>query len=145
MRLLPLLFNRKKNINAMIKHLNINKQFMIGNGILAFAVIFIVVAFIYMSMRVRQERKEYAETYTITLIKGFAGDSLSLFINDSLLLNKRIVQVPVSIKATRFAEQSALIIVDNLTERIFVFDLNEKGEAVSLIKDIKGIRRLLSN
>ncbi|KAA6330703.1 hypothetical protein EZS27_020618 [termite gut metagenome] len=121
---------------------------MIGNGILAFAVIFVVVAFVYMSMRVQQEKKvekKYAETYTVTLIKGFIGDSLSLFINDSLLLNKRIVQGPISIKATRFAEQSALIIVDNLTERIFVFDLSEKGEAISLIKDINGIRRLLSN
>jgi hypothetical protein len=132
----------------MRKHLTTNKQFMIGNGILAFAVIFVVVAFVYMSMRVQQEKKvekKYAETYTVTLIKGFTGDSLSLFINDSLLLNKRIVQGPISIKATRFAEQSALIIVDNLTERIFVFDLSEKGEAISLIKDINGIRRLLSN
>jgi hypothetical protein len=132
----------------MIKHLTTNKQFMIGNGILAFAVIFVVVAFVYMSMRVQQEKKgekKYTETYTITLVKGFTGDSLSLFINDSLLLNKCIVQVPVSIKTTRFTEQSALIIVDNLTEGIFVFDLSEKGEAISLIKDINGIRRLLSN
>jgi hypothetical protein len=132
----------------MIKHLNTNKQFMVGNGILAFAVIFVVVVFVYMSMRVQQEKKvekKYAETYTITLVKGFTGDSLSLFINDSLLLNKRIVQVPVSIKTTRFAEQSALIIMDNLTERVFVFDLSEKGEVLSLIKDTNGIKKLLSN
>ncbi|KAA6346631.1 hypothetical protein EZS27_005876 [termite gut metagenome] len=132
----------------MIKHLDTNRQFMIGNGILAFAVIFVVVVFVYMSMRVQPEKeieKKYAETYTVTLAKGFTRDSLSLFINDSLLLNKRIVKEPISIKATRFAEQNALIIVDNLTDRIFVFDLSEKGEAVFLIKDINGIRRLLSN
>jgi hypothetical protein len=121
---------------------------MIGNGILAFAVIFVVIAFVYMSMRVQQEKKvgkKYTETYIVTLVKGFTGDSLSLFINDSLLLNKRILQVPISIKTTRFAEQSALIVVDNLTEGVFVFDLSEKGEAVSLIKDTNEIRRLLSN
>ena len=33
----------------MAHHLNTNKQFMVGNGILAFAVIFVVVIFIYMS------------------------------------------------------------------------------------------------
>ena len=31
----------------MAHHLNTNKQFMVGNGILAFAVIFVVVIFIY--------------------------------------------------------------------------------------------------
>ena len=35
----------------MAHRLNTNKQFMVGNGILAFAVIFVVVIFIYMSMR----------------------------------------------------------------------------------------------
>ncbi|KAA6343004.1 hypothetical protein EZS27_009278 [termite gut metagenome] len=130
----------------MAKHLNINKQFIIGNGLLAFAVIFVVVIFVYMSMRVQQEKKserKYAETYTVTLIKGFAGDSLSFFINDSLLLNKRITKEPVSIEATRFAEQSALIIMDNLTEQVSVFNLSETGEAVSLVKDATGIKRML--
>ncbi|KAA6347018.1 hypothetical protein EZS27_005492 [termite gut metagenome] len=129
----------------MTKHLNINKQFMIGNGILAFAVICIVAIFIFMSLRVQQEKKSertYTEIYTITLVKGFMGDSLSVFINDSLLLNKRITKEPVSIEVTRFAEQNALIIMNNLTEQVFVFDLSETGEALSLIKDITGIKRL---
>ena len=38
----------------MAHRLNTNKQFMVGNGILAFAVIFVVVIFIYMSMRLQQ-------------------------------------------------------------------------------------------
>ena len=66
---------------------------MVGNGILAFAVIFVVVIFVYMSMRLQREKQEerhFIETYTIHLTKGFTGDSLSLFINDSLIINKRI-------------------------------------------------------
>ncbi|KAA6318446.1 hypothetical protein EZS27_031543 [termite gut metagenome] len=129
----------------MAKHLNTNKQFMVGNGLLAFAVICVVVIFVYMSMRVQQDKKterKYIETYTVTLIKGFAGDSLSFFINDSLLLNKRITKEPVSIEVTRFAEQSALIVMDNLTEQVSVFDLSEAGEAVSLVKDANGIKRI---
>ncbi|KAA6309046.1 hypothetical protein EZS27_039391 [termite gut metagenome] len=92
----------------MAKYLNTNKQFMVGNGLLAFAVICVVVIFVYMNMRVQQDKKterKYIETYTVTLIKGFAGDSLSFFINDSLLLNKRITKELVSIEVTRFAEQ----------------------------------------
>ena len=72
----------------MAHHLNTNKQFMVGNGILAFAVIFVVVIFIYMSLRLQRENqaeRHYIETYTISLVKGFAGDSISLFVNDSLI------------------------------------------------------------
>ena len=75
----------------MAHHLNTNKQFMVGNGILAFAVIFVVVIFIYMSLRLQRENqaeRHYIETYTISLVKGFAGDSISLFVNDSLIANK---------------------------------------------------------
>ena len=41
----------------MAHHLNTNKQFMIGNGILAFAVIFVVVIFVYMSMRLQRQKE----------------------------------------------------------------------------------------
>ena len=51
----------------MAHRLNTNKQFMVGNGILAFAVIFVVVIFVYMSMRLQQQKAEnrnFIETYT---------------------------------------------------------------------------------
>ena len=57
----------------MAHHLNTNKQFMIGNGILAFAVIFVVVIFVYMSMRLQRQKegeRHFAETYNITLVKA---------------------------------------------------------------------------
>ena len=102
----------------MAHRLNTNKQFMVGNGILAFAVIFVVVIFIYMSMRLQQKQQEerhFIETYTISLVKGFTGDSISLFVNDSLISNKTIIKEPYTVEVGRFAEQSALLIVDNKT------------------------------
>ena len=56
----------------MAHRLNTNKQFMVGNGILAFAVIFVVVIFVYMSMRLQREKQEerhFIESYTISLVK----------------------------------------------------------------------------
>ena len=56
----------------MAHHLNTNKQFMVGNGILAFAVIFVVVIFVYMSLRLQKQKDEdrnFIETYTIPLDK----------------------------------------------------------------------------
>ena len=129
----------------MAHRLNTNKQFMVGNGILAFAVIFVVVIFVYMSLRLNQEKqteRHYAETYTISLVKGFAGDSISLHINDSIVLNKRITEEPIQIEVGRFADQSALLIVDNLTEKIAAFDLSERGGTYRFEKDKDGVKQL---
>ena len=114
----------------MTHRLNTNKQFMIGNGILAFAIIFVVVIYVYMSMRLQQKKdgeRYFTETYTIMLNKGFAGDSVSILINDSLLINKKITEEPFSFEVKRFAEQSALMIVNNDTEKLSLFELSERG------------------
>lgn len=129
----------------MAHRLNTNKQFMIGNGILAFAVIFVVVIFVYMSLRLqsnKQAERYFIETYTISLTKGFAGDSISLFVNDSLIDSRRMTDEPYFIKLGRFAEQSALLIVDNRTDEVSTFDLSEKGGVYRFEKDEDGIKQL---
>lgn len=129
----------------MAHHLNTNKQFMVGNGILAFAVIFVVVIFIYMSLRLQrnnQAERHYIETYTVSLVKGFAGDSISLFVNDSLITNKTITQEPFTIEIGRFADQSALLIVDNRTDLVSTFDLSERGGTYQFEKETDGIKQL---
>ena len=131
----------------MAHRLNTNKQFMVGNGILAFAVIFVVVIFVYMSMRLSREKdaeRHFAETYTINLTKGFTGDSLSVFINDSLLMDKRVNEEPTVIEVGRFAEQNALMIVDNVTENVSTFDLSENGGTYSFEKGMDGVRMVVS-
>ena len=129
----------------MAHRLNPNKQFMIGNGILAFAVIFVVGIFGYMSMRLQQRKegeRNFIETYTITLTKGFAGDSISLFVNDSLIANQVMQEEAFTVEVGRFAEQSALMIVDNKTEIASVFDLSEKGGTYQFEKETDGIKQL---
>lgn len=129
----------------MAHRLNTNKQFMIGNGILAFAVIFVVVIFVYMSLRLQQQKEEdrhFIETYTISLVKGFAGDSVSIFINDSLLVNRKMEEAPFSMEVERFAEQSALMIVDNATEKLSLFELSEKGGSYRFEKEGEEVKLL---
>lgn len=129
----------------MAHRLNTNKQFMIGNGILAFAVIFVVVIFVYMSLRLQRradEERNYAEVYSITLTHGFAGDSTSIFINDSLLVNRTMTEEPFTIEVKRFAEQSALMIVNNATEKLSLFELSEKGGKYRFEKEGEEVKQL---
>ena len=129
----------------MAHRLNTNKQFMVGNGILAFAVIFVVVIFVYMSLRLQRKKeavRHFSETYSIQLTKGFVGDSISLFVNDSLIMNNQLIEESTAIEVGRFAEQSALMIVNNQTETVAAFDLSEKGGTYRFEKDIDGIKQL---
>ena len=112
------------------RHLNTNKQFMVGNGILAFAVIAVIVIFVYMSLRLQREKegdRYFTEQYTIALVSGFESDSISILINDSLLLNRTIDRQPYELQVKRFAEESTLMIVDNATEQLSIFELSERG------------------
>ena len=99
----------------MAHRLNTNKQFMVGNGILAFAVIFVVVIFIYMSMRLQQKQQEERHF---------------------------IIEEPYTVEVGRFAEQSALLIVDNKTELVSTFDLSERGGNYQFEKEEDGIKQL---
>ena len=122
----------------MAHRLNTNKQFMIGNGILAFAVIFVVVIFVYMSMRLQQQKsqeRKFIDCYTFVLESGFAGDSLSLLIHDSLIRCTRVAKEPLTIEVQRFAEQSALMLVDHATDGLTIIELNERGGTYTLRKE----------
>ena len=127
------------------QHLNTNKQFMIGNGILAFAVIAVIVIFVYMSLRLQREKegdRYFTEQYTISLVNGFEGDSVSVLINDSLLLNRTIDRQPYTLEVKRFTEESTLMIVDNATEQLSVFELSERGGTYRYEKEDGKVKQL---
>ncbi len=120
------------------KSINSNKQFMIGNGILAFGVFFIVCLFLYLSFRnqnkLTEQNRVFPGNYTIELTASFAGDSISVYINDSLLLNRTLDDSNLKFQIARFAEESMLMIVDNRTEKITPFNLNPEGSFTRIEK-----------
>ena len=111
------------------EHLKTNKQFMLGNGLLAFAVFIIVALFFYLSFREQSKKQEhrFAESYAISLVKGFTGNDMQVLVNDSVIYNGMVQSEPLTFSITRFAENSAVIIVDNATEKMAVFELSEQG------------------
>lgn len=125
------------------KHLNTNKQFMIGNGLLAFGVIIIVVLFTYLSFKGSKKNEEeisYPEIYTLNFNKGFLGDSLSVFLNDSLLIQKRISQEPFIYSFNRFEKENTLLIIDHRTDNLTLTELDNKGGNYTFDKDDNEIK-----
>lgn len=116
-------------INYSTDHLKTNKQFMLGNGLLAFAVFIIVAIFFYLSFREqgKKEERRYAESYAISLVKGFVGEDIQVMVNDSVLYNAPVNDEPLTFSITRFADISSVIIVNNATESLAVFELSDQG------------------
>ncbi len=117
--------------------LNTNKQFMIGNGMLAFGVFAVIIIFLYMSFRFQRKADKvqtYEGVYNIELANSFAGDSIAVYLNDSLLLDQTMPDASLKVEIKRFAEDNVLMVVDNKTDKTTPFNLNPKGSRVEVKK-----------
>ncbi len=117
---------------------NPNKVFMIGTMILAFAVILVVIFFTLLALRRISPSKDqpitYNDLYQIEIGNGFIGDSISIYLNDSLLLDSNIQTDTLRLSVTRFDETNALLVVDNATDKVTTFNLKDKGGRILLQK-----------
>lgn len=120
----------------MSKSIDSNKQFMIGNGLLAFGVFSIVCLFFYLGFRYQKKDgpQVFEGQYTVQVAGQFAGDSLSIYINDSLLVNRRFDDTELKFQVQRFADESMLMVVDNRTEDITPFNLHPQGSLIRIEK-----------
>ena len=115
---------------------------MILNGVLVFAVFIVVILFLYLSFKLKRDAEKvitYEGRYEIALSKDFAGQSLSIYVNDSLLMNGILPDSLVVLDIDRFAEEHALMIVNNETDATTPFNLHKEGSKVTVKKTDNGI------
>lgn len=113
---------------------------MVFNAVLFIAVLFITGLFLYMSYTFKRDadrKVTYEGRYLIEMSADFRGESLSIYVNDSLLLNATMPDTLVTLEVERFAEESALIVVDNATDAMSPFNLTPKGSKV-VVKKLEG-------
>ena len=115
---------------------------MTFNAVLFFAVLFITGLFLYLSFTLKRDADKkvtYEGRYHIEVSGDFSGESLSIYVNDSLLLNGIMPDSLTTLDIDRFAEQSAILIVDNTTDNVTPFNLDPKGSKVVVKKQKDGI------
>ena len=110
---------------------------MVFNAVLFIAVLFITGLFLYLAYTFKRDADKkvtYEGRYHIEVSSDFSGESLSIYVNDSLLWNQAMPDTLVTLDIDRFAEESALIIVDNATDNMTPFNLDSKGSKVMVKK-----------
>ena len=110
---------------------------MVFNAVLFIAVLVVCGIFLYMAYTFKRDANKkvtYEGRYHIEVSNDFAGESLSVYVNDSLLWNQAMPDTLVTLDIDRFAEESALLIVDNTTDTATPFNLDPKGSKVVVKK-----------
>ena len=119
------------------KRQNPHKNFMVFNAVLFIAVLVVCGIFLYMAFTFKRDANKkvtYEGRYHIEVSNDFAGESLSVYVNDSLLWNQAMPDTLVTLDIDRFAEENALLIVDNKTDIAIPFNLDKKGSKVVVKK-----------
>ena len=119
------------------KRQNPHKNFMVFNAVLFIAVLVVCGIFLYMAYTFKRDANKkvtYEGRYHIEVNNDFTGQSLSIYVNDSLLWNQTMPDTLVTLDIDRFAEESALLIVDNTTDTATPFNLDPKGSKVVVKK-----------
>ncbi len=123
------------------KRNNPHKNFMILNTVLVIAVFIIVILFLYISFKFKRDAEKvvtYEGRYEIVLSEGFAGQDISVYVNDSLLIDQVMPDSAMQVTVNKFAEENMLMIVDNQTDNGTPFNLNPEGSKVT-VKNTEGI------
>ena len=110
---------------------------MVFNAVLFIAVLVVCGIFLYMAYTFKRDANKkvtYEGRYHIEVSNDFAGESLSVYVNDSLLWNQAMPDTLVTLDIDRFAEENALLLVDNKTDIATPFNLDKKGSKVVIKK-----------
>ena len=111
---------------------------MIFNAVLFIAVMVICGIFLYMSYTLKRDDNKkvvYEGEYHIEIAGDFAGEDISIYINDSLLNKGIMPDTTLVLDLQRFADEHSLMWVDNKTDMIQPFSLSKKGSRVILRKE----------
>jgi hypothetical protein len=128
---------RIKQNNAMNQtHLRVNRSFMLMNGILAFALFAIVLLFLYISFRFQRKAGEshaFGDAYVVALSPSMSGDSVSVYLNDSLLFHGLVPAEGRTDTVQRWAEENVLLLVaHNDSDRVTPFALPQEPAQVEI-------------
>ena len=120
------------------KRTNPHKNIMVFNAVLFIAVMVICGIFLYMSYTLKRDANKkviYEGEYHIEIAGDFAGEDISIYINDSLLNKGIMPDTTLVLDLQRFADEHSLMWVDNKTDMIQPFSLSKKGSRVILRKE----------
>lgn len=118
-----------------------NNAFLLGSILMIVLVLVVTVLFLFMSFKLYDKKNAYkSDRYEIILGSSTLGSPLTVYINDSLLFNGT-PQSTLTLSVGRFQEESSLLVVDGVTDKVTTIELSEHSETVRIGKNKDGFYR----
>ena len=118
-----------------------NNAFLLGSLIMIVLVIVVTVLFLFAAFKIYDKGEDrYSERYDIVLDNSTLGSPLSIYMNDSLLFKGTPLST-LTLSVGRFAQESSLLVVDGITDKVTTIELSQKSETVRLSKSENGFVR----
>ena len=116
----------------MRKARNANKSFLTGTALLGIAVIAVVFLFLSEAFKRSQSKEERMrqDVYHFVISDDFAGQDLSVWMNDSLIADH--AATGDTIIHSRLSDETSLLIVDNATQRVTAVEINAREGTFTL-------------
>lgn len=111
----------------MRKARNSNKSFLTGTALLGIAVIGIVFLFLMQAVNLSQTKEERLrqDVYQFVITSDFAGQDLSVWMNDSLIATH--ATAGDTLTHPRLDDETSLLLVDNTTQRVTALEIPSKS------------------
>lgn len=120
-------FKKRKSTRA-------NNAFLLGSILMIVLVLVVIVLFLFMSFKLYDKKNAYkSDRYEIILGSSTLGSPITVYLNDSLLFNGT-PQSTLTLSVGRFEEESSLLIVDGMTDKVTTIELSEHSETVHIGK-----------
>ena len=118
-----------------------NNAFLLGSILMIVLVLVVTVLFLFMSFKLYDKKNAYKnDRYEIVLGNSTLGSPLTVYMNDSLLFNGT-PQSSLTLSVGRFEEESSLLVVDGVTDKVTTIQLSEHSETVRIGKNKDGFLR----
>ena len=118
-----------------------NNAFLLGSILMIVLVLVVTVLFLFMSFKLYDKKNAYKnDRYEIVLGNSTLGSPLTVYMSDSLLFNGT-PQSSLTLSVGRFEEESSLLVVDGVTDKVTTIQLSEHSETVRIGKNKDGYYR----
>lgn len=113
-----------------------NMRFLFGSVFFFFIIIVTIGLFVYYSLYKHWSKPGDARfSYEISFTPSFEGKAYTLYLNDSLLYTGSPVDTDTVLRLNRFAEDNALLVVEQTTDRVSIIQIPSRGKIELQLKD----------
>ncbi len=112
-----------------------NNTFFLGSIVMIVLLLAVIFIFLMWAFRIYdRQQAQLSGRYDITLGSTTTGHPITIFVNDSLIMDAT-PGAAMTLTVTRFAEESTLIVVDKESDATYMYELPQQSASIQVSRE----------